>query len=113
MTSVTTTVAFIVLLAVHQVLQPCPLLVRPRYTKLANRCYSFIPAPHGGWRSIRLLSFWPISGSASVLSKAFQLDRHSSRTQLDRHSSRTQLDRDQFHSVFTLGLLFHRYMTSI
>src|SRR5882757_7245799 len=45
MTSVTTTVAFIVLLAVHQVLQPCPLLVRPRYTKLANRRHSFIPSP--------------------------------------------------------------------
>jgi len=45
MTSVTTTVAFIALLAVHQVLQPCPLLVKPRYTKLANHGHSFIPSP--------------------------------------------------------------------
>src|SRR5882757_5743760 len=45
MTSVTTTVAFIALLAVHQVLTALSTSVKPRYTKLANHGHSFIPSP--------------------------------------------------------------------
>ena len=105
MTSVTTIVAFIALLAVHQVLEPCPLLVKPRYTKLANQ-------------RVRKRSVKGFSAVNEHLLSLFFI-RHSAEQAFEQGSAKQAFIRARFSwaglipSGSALGSLFPRYMTSI